>query len=122
MTLVKRVSEPPKLFGNYASLQWATVQALNGCLVNGADLLEQRYAEYRALIAKRETDPLAFKFLEFGMGSGEPIHPRVLRLRLAIPGAFIMTNSLEPRPRLTITQKLTRRYALSPSKRKGSSD
>ncbi len=76
MTLVKRVSEPPKLFGNYASLQWATVQVLNGCLVNGADLLEQRYAEYRALIAKRETDPLAFKFLEFGMGSGEPIPPK----------------------------------------------
>lgn len=73
MALVKRVSEPPSLYGGDARLHWAQVQVLNGCLVNGADLLEQRYAQYRALIAQRETEPLTYKFLKFGMGSGELI-------------------------------------------------
>lgn len=76
MAMVKRVSEPPSLFGDYASLRWAQMQVMNGCLVNGADLLEQRYAEYRALIAQRETEPLPYKFLKFGMGSGEVIPPK----------------------------------------------
>jgi len=55
--------------------RWLDVQQINACLVNGAELLELRYAKYRDLAAALSTqsNPYRALFAGFGMGSGDVI-------------------------------------------------
>ncbi|BBP59809.1 DUF3829 domain-containing protein [Pseudomonas sp. St316] len=50
---------------------WAEVQEISTCLVDGAELLEQRYVDYRARQALPEEEWIRrMGFIGFGMGSG----------------------------------------------------
>lgn len=54
--------------------RWLEVQQINNCLLNGAELLELRYAEYRALVApSAQNNPYRYFSSGFGMGSGDII-------------------------------------------------
>ncbi|MDU9025094.1 DUF3829 domain-containing protein [Pseudomonas corrugata] len=58
-------------------LRWQEVEQINTCLVEGADLLEQRYTDYRNLVAQsQETNVRWRSFAGFGMGSGDVITPK----------------------------------------------
>lgn len=58
-------------------LRWQEVEQINTCLVEGADLLEQRYTDYRNLVAQsQETNGRWRSFAGFGMGSGDVITPK----------------------------------------------
>lgn len=58
-------------------LRWEAVQQINTCLVDGADLLEQRYSDYRNLVAQSQEKNGPWKgFAGFGMGSGDVMPPQ----------------------------------------------
>ncbi|UVL86451.1 YiiG family protein [Pseudomonas sp. B21-028] len=58
-------------------LRWQAVQQINTCLVDGADLLEQRYSVYHSLVAQSQKNNEPWRgFAGFGMGSGDVIPPQ----------------------------------------------
>ncbi|MCG6574787.1 DUF3829 domain-containing protein [Pseudomonas sp. AF32] len=66
--------EGPRHIDQQTRSRWLEVQQINTCLLNGADLLERRFADYRDLIAPAtETSPYRRLFSGFGMGSGNVI-------------------------------------------------
>jgi hypothetical protein len=70
---VLQVKEPGSGVDKATQAQWTRIQAMNTCLLHGADLLEMRYAEYRALVAAQEPKQFTQWFRGFGMGSGQLI-------------------------------------------------
>ncbi len=69
--LVQRVSSSETV--DKATLSsWTDIQAINTCLVEGAELLEQRYADYHAVLApSKDVWPTWRGFVGFGMGSDD---------------------------------------------------
>ncbi|ROO36212.1 MULTISPECIES: DUF3829 domain-containing protein [unclassified Pseudomonas] len=64
--------DPRKHIDPQTRSRWQQVQQINTCLLNGAELLERRYAEYRDLVASStQHDAYRHFFAGFGMGSGE---------------------------------------------------
>lgn len=73
---VLQVKEPAPGVDKATQAHWTEIQAMNTCLLQGADLLETRYAEYRALAAPQEPKQSTRWFRGFGMGSGQFIPPK----------------------------------------------
>lgn len=70
--LVQRVSSSETVVDKTTLSYWAEVQAITTCLVEGADLLEQRYADYHALLTPPKDKWLPRQgFAGFGMGAGD---------------------------------------------------
>ncbi|WP_420234645.1 DUF3829 domain-containing protein [Pseudomonas sp. ABY48] len=69
--LVQRVSSSETV--DKATLSsWSDIQAISTCLVEGAELLEQRYADYHAVLApSKDVWPTWRGFVGFGMGSDD---------------------------------------------------
>ena len=64
--------EGPRNIDQQTRSRWLVVQQINTCLLNGADLLEGRYTQYRELTAPAtEANPYRRLFPGFGMGSGD---------------------------------------------------
>ncbi|MGN8273682.1 DUF3829 domain-containing protein [Pseudomonas sp. SMN5] len=57
--------------------RWSEVQDINTCLIDGAELLEERYVSYRTLVSQpREKWPFGWFFPGFGMGTGSLTRPQ----------------------------------------------
>ncbi|UZE21546.1 YiiG family protein [Pseudomonas sp. B21-056] len=76
--LVKQID--PAHIDNETRSRWLEVQQINTCLVDGADLLEQRYTDYRNLVAQsRENNSFWRSFVGFGMGSANINPPKAVQ-------------------------------------------
>ena len=63
MTLVRRIKDAPEVVDQLPDVRWSEISDMNHCVVKGADLLEQRWAEFSKNFTRPVTDPTAAGYI-----------------------------------------------------------